>query len=133
MWTAWRWIETPAAQVFVPVIEERVVGFGFVGPERGDGPGSNTRRGEVYAFYVHPTAWGSGAAAATMSRCTEFLRDHGFDEAVLWVLRDNPRARRFYEKVGWSTTGEETAWDGPQTAGKLPEPVVEVRYRTFLG
>ena len=132
MWHAWQWVETPGAHVFVPTIDDRVVGFGYVGPERGDGAASGTRRGEVYAFYVHPTAWGSGAAAATMARCTEFLRDHGFTEAMLWVLRDNPRARRFYEKVGWSTTGEESSFVGPQTAGGLPEPVPEVQYATVL-
>ena len=40
-----------------------------------------------------------------MSRCEEFLRDEGFTSAVLWVLRDNPRARAFYEKAGWHFTG----------------------------
>jgi hypothetical protein len=27
--------------------------------------------------------------------------DAGYGRAVLWVLRDNPPARRFYEKCGW--------------------------------
>ena len=66
---------------------------------------SGAGRGEVYAFYLHPTAWGSGGAGALMSRCEEFLRDEGYTSAVLWVLRDNPRARAFYEKAGWSFTG----------------------------
>jgi len=132
MWRSWRWADTPGQQVFVPVIDDRVVGFGFIGPERGNDTGSSTRRGEVYAFYLHPTAWGSGAAPATMARCTEYLRDNGFNSAVLWVLRDNPRARRFYEKVGWSFTGEESSFDGPQSANALPTPVAEVQYGIVL-
>jgi hypothetical protein len=51
---------------------------------------------------------------------------------VLWVLRDNPRARRFYEKVGWQVTGEETLWDGPSTAGKLANPLAEAQYLVSL-
>jgi len=38
----------------------------------------------------------------------EFLRDEGFTSATLWVLRDNPRARAFYEKAGWLATGKES-------------------------
>lgn len=132
MWQGWTWPNQPGAQLFVPEVDGRVVGFGLVGPERGDHAGAHTRRGEVYAFYLHPTAWGSGAASATMARCTEFLRDAGFTEAVLWVLRDNPRARRFYEKSGWRVTGEETSWDGPSTAAKLPVPVTETQYGISL-
>jgi ribosomal protein S18 acetylase RimI-like enzyme len=33
------------------------------------------------------------------------LRAEGFDTAVLWVLKDNPRARAFYEKFGWEPSG----------------------------
>jgi hypothetical protein len=43
-----------------------------------------------------------------MSRCEEFLRDEGFASATLWVLRDNPRARAFYEKAGWQATGQDS-------------------------
>ena len=28
-----------------------------------------------------------------------------YPEAVLWVLEDNPRARRFYEREGWDLDG----------------------------
>lgn len=132
MWRSWRWADTPGQHVYVAVLDDRVVGFGFIGPDRGDGPGSSTRRGEVYAFYLHPTAWGSGAGPALMARCTGHLRDHGFERAVLWVLRDNPRARRFYEKTGWSFTGEESSFDGPATANALPTPVPEVQYGIVL-
>ena len=59
----------------------RVVGFGHTGPEQiaahgieSPTPESDEFRGEIYGFYLHPTAWGSGAAGALMSRCEEFLR-----------------------------------------------------------
>jgi ribosomal protein S18 acetylase RimI-like enzyme len=130
MWRRWAWQSMPNSKMFVVTVQGRVVGFGHAGPEHDDptlvGPGSQappvetvvSGRGEVYGFYVHPTAWGSGAAPALMSRCEEFLRDEGHPTAVLWVLRDNPRALSFYEKAGWHFTGEEkmfTPWDPPDS------------------
>ncbi len=139
-WQAWTWgDDLPGAQVFVAELGERVVGFGFCGPARVNptcdqissptGGATSTELGEVYAFYLHPDAWGSGAAPALMARCHEYLRDNGFERAVLWVLRDNPRARAFYEKSGWSATGRESQFTGPQTAGgPLPWALTEVEY-----
>ena len=113
-------------------IHERVVGFGHAGPEEmADRHTATTpstprpdRRGEIYGFYLHPSAWGSGSAGALMSRCEEFLRDEGFTSAVLWVLRDNPRARAFYEKAGWHATGR--GIDVRSVGAQSPIPAVAV-------
>jgi RimJ/RimL family protein N-acetyltransferase len=51
----------------------------------------------------------------------------GYGEAVLWVLEDNPRARRFYERTGWSLDG------GVKDDSHLGVSVTEVRYRIRLG
>jgi RimJ/RimL family protein N-acetyltransferase len=45
---------------------------------------------------------------------------------TLWVLRDNERARRFYERAGWSFDGTEKE---DVVAGAT---VTEVRYRRDL-
>jgi GNAT superfamily N-acetyltransferase len=146
-WRGWTWqARGGAQQLFVGVRDELVVGFGHCGPERavpdcdqaGSAPGNgpllpgSDRFGEIYGFYVHPDAWGSGVASAMMARCSEWMRDIGFLRATLWVLRDNPRARRFYEKVGWELTGRETPWLGPHAAVPLPAPVIEVQYGVTL-
>ena len=130
-WREWTWHASAASRLFVVSVHSRLVGFGYAGPERLDPDIDHSglpSRGEVYAFYLHPTAWGSGSAGALMSRCEEFLRDEGFGSAVLWVLRDNPRARAFYEKAGWSFNGLESDFapiDSPESA--LPEVQYEVR------
>ena len=130
-WRAWTWPSAVETRLFVISLHGRLVGFSHAGPERTDLGINRTEaatRGEVYGFYLHPTAWGSGCAGALMSRCEEFLRDEGYGSAVLWVLRDNPRARAFYEKAGWSFTGEESdfnPFDSPDAA--LPEVQYEVR------
>lgn len=89
---------------------ERVIGFASYGPERERGDGF-TGRAELYAFYFHPDRWGTGAASALMTHTEDRLRAEGFDSAVLWVLVDNPRARRFYEKHGWAATGTTADFD----------------------
>jgi GNAT superfamily N-acetyltransferase len=133
MWNNWGWVDRPGQHVVVAETDGRVLGFGFVGPERAEPEGTFTGLGEVYAFYFHPDAWGSGAATRTMTSCHAVLQQQGFSHAVLWVLRDNPRARRFYEKMGWSPTGKESSFTGPQTANSLPYPVAEVQYGIALG
>ncbi len=141
-WRAWTWADdAPLSQVFAAVVDGQVVGFGMCGAERpdencdawdsADAPQS-TGRGEVFAFYLRPVVWGSGAADALMARCLDHLRAVGFSEAVLWVLRDNPRACGFYTRAGWAPTGREAMFEGPQTATALPFAVPEVQYRLLL-
>jgi len=78
-----------------------VVGFAHAGPESQQRP-----LAEIYGFYTHPDVWGTGAASELMSEtCSALAAD--FTEVVLWTLRDAGRARRFYEKVGFATTGAE--------------------------
>jgi RimJ/RimL family protein N-acetyltransferase len=55
------------------------------------------------------------------------LRASGFATASLWVLEDNPRARRFYEREGWRHDGAKREEEF------LGVPISEVRYRIELG
>ena len=111
----------PRPAVFVAEDDGEIVGFVSVGPSRED-----EREGELYAIYVLPTAWGSGAGAELMSRALEALRAAGFAEATLWVLGDNPRARRFYEREGWRADG------ATRREEFLGVEIEEVRYRIVL-
>jgi ribosomal protein S18 acetylase RimI-like enzyme len=103
----------------------RAIGFAHVGEERTQ-DGTETGHGELYGFYVHPDHWGSGAAAALIIAAEDRLRQLGFSDAVLYVFRDNPRARRFYEKAGWAFTGWEGSFD---LSGR---PMAEVKYGRTL-
>jgi len=121
-----RWrlrLERPPAGWSTFVVENddgRVVGFASVGPSR-DEPGV----GELYAIYVDPNAWSTGAGRALIER-SELQLARRYREATLWVLEDNPRARSFYERAGWHPDGArkaEVRW-GVRAA--------EVRYRKAL-
>jgi GNAT superfamily N-acetyltransferase len=54
---------------------------------------------------VRPELWGRGLARTAVDRASGVRR--------LWVLRDKPRARGFYEPHGWSATGREQAAEWP--------------------
>jgi GNAT superfamily N-acetyltransferase len=54
---------------------------------------------------LHPEQWGIGIGRELIEAGEEELRRLGHRAAILWVLDDNPRARRFYEIAGWSVDG----------------------------
>jgi RimJ/RimL family protein N-acetyltransferase len=58
----------------------------------------------LHGFYVRPDYWGTGVAAELHDAALAELC--GCDEIRLWVLEENHRARRFYEKHGWEPNGE---------------------------
>ncbi|MGZ4382811.1 MAG: N-acetyltransferase family protein [Gaiellaceae bacterium] len=110
--------------VFVAEDDGRIVAFAGAGPSR-DAPGE----GELYSIYALPEAWGSGVGAALMAEALAALRARGFAESILWVLEDNPRARRFYKREGWRL--DEGEW-ARKVEPYLGVDVAEVRYRITL-
>lgn len=107
-----------------PVVAEvdgEIVGFVSVGP--GTDPETD---GELYAIYVLPDHWGSGVGRALMQAGEERLRELGHQHAILWVLEDNPRARRFYEAAGWTLDGTRRPIE------IFGQPVPEIRYEKSL-
>lgn len=83
--------------------QEQVVGFVRVGTIQEEGS-----IGLVYAIYVLPTHWECGVGTALMRAAMHELTDLGHTRAILWVLRDNIRARHFYERMGWQLDGQTT-------------------------
>lgn len=55
---------------------------------------------------VHPDHWGQGLAAAAVELALESIGAGGADQATLWVLAENHRARGLYEHLGWRPTDE---------------------------
>jgi GNAT superfamily N-acetyltransferase len=98
-----RWRDHLGGRVAAWIAEAggKVVGFVSVGPSR-----TEEDEGELYAIYVLPEAWGSGAASGLMAAAKDWFAEEGYATAMLWVLADNPRARRFYEREGWRVDGE---------------------------
>jgi len=118
-WAQWR---VGAGERIAVAVAAEVEAFSWFGPERDRGR-TPAGRGEINAFYAHPRVWGTGVADALMEHTELRLRTEGFPTAVLWVLTDNPRARRFYERHGWQPTGIEAEFE----AAGVRAPEVEYR------
>jgi GNAT superfamily N-acetyltransferase len=63
--------------------------------------------GWLHRLYVRPAEWGSGVAGVLHDDALAVLREDGSTAVSLWVLADNARARRFYERRGWRLNGDE--------------------------
>ncbi|MEU4508812.1 GNAT family N-acetyltransferase [Nonomuraea wenchangensis] len=101
-------------------VRDDVRGFALYGPSRDeDVPGM-----EVYAIYVLPEEFSTGMGRALMASAVEDLASSGHREAGLWVLAANARARRFYERFGFSPSGRSKMLPDP--------PLEEVHYRMDL-
>lgn len=59
------------------------------------------RRDWLDGLYVEPARWRSGVGGVLHDRALEAVSSRGFTQCHLWVLEDNERARRFYERRGW--------------------------------
>ncbi|MFF2729570.1 GNAT family N-acetyltransferase [Streptomyces sp. NPDC058008] len=97
-----------------------VTGWACHGPCRdGDArPGS----AELYALYVRPDRIGTGTGRTLLTEATGRASAGGFLTMTLWVLKENVRARRLYERAGFRPDGAEEAFEA---GGAL---VPEVRY-----
>jgi GNAT superfamily N-acetyltransferase len=97
--------EDPAApRTIVAEAEGEIWGFATAGPCRDeDAPAV----AELYALYVDPDRWRGGAGRLLLDAATARMREAGFEDAVLWVLRGNRAAERFYAGAGWRRDGGE--------------------------
>ncbi|WP_336053061.1 GNAT family N-acetyltransferase [Streptomyces sp. CA2R101] len=101
-----------------------VVGWACLGRFRGGG--TSTATGELYALYVQPALVGSGIGRTLLEAVHSHAHADGFSLMLLWVLTDNSRARRFYERAGYVADG------AVQTDDYDGVSVSEVRYRRAL-
>ncbi len=86
------------ASTIVAAEDGAILGFATTGPSSAD---EAEGRGELFALYVDPDAWGRGVGRRLMAEARARLAGQRFTEAVLWVLVGNVRAERFYVADGW--------------------------------
>ena len=123
-----RWLERiarPWGHIFVAEQEGHIVGFMACGKSP-DEDIDRDKVGELYVLYVHPDKWRQGYGAALLGQATECLREDGFEEMSLWVLRGNERAIRFYEAAGFEADGASKV---KQRGDGLEMPLVRYRWK----
>jgi len=70
------------------------------------GDPDDPKLGHITRLYVDPQEWGQGIGRSLYDEALSHLRSIGYVQASLWVLERNERARSWYERLGWSCTGE---------------------------
>jgi ribosomal protein S18 acetylase RimI-like enzyme len=119
-WTErWNW-EQDTHRLTVAERDGEIVGFTYVGPSETEGAV------ELYAIHVVPELVGTGIGRDLMVDALRQLREIGGERAVLWVLEENDRARRFYERGGWKPDGE------TRVEAVSGQPVPQLRYAREL-
>lgn len=94
-----RWrceIQDPSIGSYVIMLEELVAGFVAI------------RNDELLHFGIAVEHWGSGLASEAHDAVLNRFVSRGIHEVWLNVFTHNWRARRFYERRGWLSTGERT-------------------------
>jgi ribosomal protein S18 acetylase RimI-like enzyme len=118
--------EQSGLRVDVAVDGESVLGFVAAGPSRETGVTAHD--GEIRAIYVHPAHWSAGVGQALLGTAVARLLAAGTSEVLIWVLRGNARACRFYELAGWTRDGgvRRKRLAGPP---ELDNEIEEISYR----
>lgn len=103
----------------VALHEGQIVGTSSFAPARME---SMKEWGEIISLYVLPEAMDKGIGYELLKSAVAQLRREGFSSVYLWVLEDNTRARRFYERYGFERSG------AVQTANIGGKMLREVQY-----
>ena len=74
--------------------------------------------GEVFAIYILSQYYGKGIGYRLMQTALSELADHS--KIAVWVLKENTKAIRFYERCGYR-------FDGREQIIELGSPVVAAR------
>jgi ribosomal protein S18 acetylase RimI-like enzyme len=86
--------------------ENSIIGFGSCGAQRTESLRVKGYDGEVSAIYVLREFQKRKIGTRLFRAMSSDLQRRGLNAAALWVLRDNLRARRFYEHFGGKVIAE---------------------------
>lgn len=77
---------------------------------------------EIVSMYATPPYWNKGLGRAMMEKALYEIQLNEYKCILLWVLKENNRARKFYEKFGFVA-------DGAEKESHLSNRAKLVRYR----
>jgi RimJ/RimL family protein N-acetyltransferase len=103
-----RQLVTPAtdgSSTWVLAEGARVLGFAAIGPAR-DEDRTGAHSWELYGLYLTDDLWGHGWGRVLATAALDGMPD-AVEDVSLWVLALNDRARRFYERLGFTTDGKQ--------------------------
>ena len=89
-------------EFYCVIFEERIIGRLIIGKSQDE---DKPDTGEIGAIYLLEEFWSKGYGREMMDFAIGALRRLGYREVVLWTLKKNKRAKRFYEKYGFMADG----------------------------
>ncbi|WDH32368.1 GNAT family N-acetyltransferase [Pseudomonas chlororaphis] len=119
-------IERGSPEVFVALVDDRIIGWIAVGGSRDEDVDPGTTA-EVMAFYLLAEHWRRGIGRALWTTAVEHLRGQGFQALSLWVLLDNTRATGFYRNAGLRADNRSR-----RSISRGGRTLEEIRYRATL-
>jgi len=106
-------------EYYIAYLDNKPMGMMVLGKSRDEDADENT--GEITAIYLLSEYWGKGYGKQMMDFAVNRLKEISCRTVTLWTLRENARARSFYEKYGF-------ALDGAEKEMNLGKPYTIIRY-----
>jgi len=103
-----------------------ISGFCVYGPIR-DNDLKDLKVGELLAININPDLWRFGLGSGLLKEVIKGSKNKHWQSIYLWVIKENNRARRFYESHGFEPDGFERT-DTELTNHELHE----IRYKLKL-
>lgn len=93
----------PEGRLWIYRHDDEIAGFALA--DRTDDNERGHAVAELASFYVLPSFWGLGIGRHLMDVTINNFSRKSFDSLILWTMRANHRARRFYENAGFVSDG----------------------------
>lgn len=85
---------------FVMLQDKEVIGTASIG----DGVGDDEDCGEILSIYLNHDYVDQGYGRLLLNAMVKELYERGYPQVILWDIKQNKRARKFYEKNGFKIT-----------------------------
>ncbi len=98
-------INDPSLTYLLAEVDGQPAGFAMIGLPRSESCSRFDKPVELFRFYVEKAWHGKGVAQPMMEACENIARSLHGRTICLSVWLENPRAIRFYEKIGFRKEG----------------------------
>ena len=96
-------LDNPGRKTLICIDDDRFIGTSSFGKSRFE---KYNDWGEIISIYLLPDYLGKGYGKILLQAAISELEKMGYKKIFLWVLRENIRAKHFYERFGFSRTDD---------------------------
>ena len=111
-------LNDPDYEFYCAMCADKMVGRLIIGKSRNE---DKPEAGEIGAIYLIEEFWNKGYGKEMLNFALDRLKSMGYSKIILWVLEQNSRGRKFYEKHGF-------VLDGKKKEMEFGKPLICLRY-----